>query len=98
MRDNLIDRKPRFVDAAKFIVGRNCRFLAGPATNPATSKRIRDSLNRGEGINTLVLNYSTRSAFLPISDLADDRSRHIERDGSPFWNLVSSSLVGLSLY
>ncbi|KAI5475679.1 hypothetical protein MNV49_001054 [Pseudohyphozyma bogoriensis] len=41
----------------KFIVGRNCRMLAGPATNPATSKRISTALHRGEGINTLLLNY-----------------------------------------
>lgn len=42
---------------AKAIVGRNCRMLAGPATNPATSRRISVALNIGEGITTIVLNY-----------------------------------------
>ncbi|KAM0745668.1 hypothetical protein T439DRAFT_295082, partial [Meredithblackwellia eburnea MCA 4105] len=41
---------------SKFICGCNCRMLAGPATNPATSKRIHNALDRGESITTLVLN------------------------------------------
>ncbi|ORY91586.1 hypothetical protein BCR35DRAFT_70972 [Leucosporidium creatinivorum] len=63
--------------AAKFITGRNCRFLTGPATSPNTSKRIHDALNRGEGINTLVLNYRRNGTpfwnllcIIPLRDTA----------------------------
>ena len=39
------------------IVGRNCRFLQGPATSPEGVQRIRDALNKGDGCTELLLNY-----------------------------------------
>ncbi|KAJ7053594.1 hypothetical protein C8F01DRAFT_551376 [Mycena amicta] len=39
------------------IVGRNCRFLQGPGTPPASVQRIRDGLNSGKGCTELLLNY-----------------------------------------
>lgn len=39
------------------IIGRNCRFLQGPSTNPESIQRVRDALNTGEAITELVLNY-----------------------------------------
>ncbi|MFC6852291.1 SpoIIE family protein phosphatase [Aquipuribacter hungaricus] len=38
-------------------VGRNCRFLQGSATDPATVAAIRAALDAGEGITTSLLNY-----------------------------------------
>ncbi|KAJ7183688.1 hypothetical protein C8R46DRAFT_1344440 [Mycena filopes] len=39
------------------VVGRNCRFLQGPGTPPASVQRIRDGLNSGKGCTELLLNY-----------------------------------------
>ncbi|KAF7298734.1 hypothetical protein MIND_00820900 [Mycena indigotica] len=39
------------------IIGRNCRFLQGPGTPPASVQRIRDGLNSGKGCTELLLNY-----------------------------------------
>ncbi|KAF7299610.1 hypothetical protein HMN09_00966400 [Mycena chlorophos] len=39
------------------IIGRNCRFLQGPGTPPASVQRIRDGLNSGTGCTELLLNY-----------------------------------------
>jgi PAS domain S-box-containing protein len=38
-------------------VGRNCRFLQGPATDPATVQEIRDALRERRTISTTLLNY-----------------------------------------
>ncbi|KAK7017335.1 hypothetical protein R3P38DRAFT_1322325 [Favolaschia claudopus] len=50
-----------FVDVTGYpralIVGRNCRFLQGPGTPPASVQRIRDGLNSGKGCTELLLNY-----------------------------------------
>jgi PAS domain S-box-containing protein len=39
------------------IIGRNCRFLQGPGTNPESVQRIRDALNAGDASTELLLNY-----------------------------------------
>ncbi|KAJ6611128.1 hypothetical protein B0H10DRAFT_376288 [Mycena sp. CBHHK59/15] len=50
-----------FVDMTGYpkaqIIGRNCRFLQGPGTPPASVQRIRDGLNSGKGGTELLLNY-----------------------------------------
>ncbi|KAJ6489017.1 hypothetical protein C8R45DRAFT_1097350 [Mycena sanguinolenta] len=50
-----------FVDVTGYpkaqIIGRNCRFLQGPGTPPASIQRIRDGLNSGKGCTELLLNY-----------------------------------------
>ncbi|KAJ7909065.1 hypothetical protein B0H13DRAFT_646451 [Mycena leptocephala] len=50
-----------FVDVTGYpkaqIIGRNCRFLQGPGTPPASVQRIRDGLNSGKGCTELLLNY-----------------------------------------
>jgi PAS domain S-box-containing protein len=38
-------------------VGRNCRFLQGPATDPAAPARMRTALEAGEDVTVTVLNY-----------------------------------------
>ncbi|UXS05626.1 PAS domain-containing protein [Agrobacterium tumefaciens] len=39
------------------VVGRNCRFLQGPDTNPETVTRIRSAISAGEDIAVDILNY-----------------------------------------
>lgn len=39
------------------IVGRNCRFLQGPATDPAAVARIRDALRNEDVVVVVLLNY-----------------------------------------
>lgn len=43
--------------SARSIVGRNCRFLRGPATSPEAVDRVRQALNRGETATNLLINY-----------------------------------------
>ena len=42
---------------AEFTVGRNCRFLQGPGTDPATVDRIREAIDARESVSEVVLNY-----------------------------------------
>lgn len=39
------------------IVGKNCRFLSGPATSEAAVEKIRVGLNKATPTTTLLLNY-----------------------------------------
>jgi PAS domain S-box-containing protein len=39
------------------VIGRNCRFLQGPATDPATVAAIRARLLAGEGLESKIVNY-----------------------------------------
>lgn len=49
------------------IIGRNCRFLQGPGTNPQSIQRMRASLMAGEPCVELLLNY--RSDGTPFNCL-----------------------------
>lgn len=39
------------------VLGRNCRFLQGEGTNPASIAQIRQSLAQGDAVTTEILNY-----------------------------------------
>lgn len=56
-----------FLDLTEYsreeVLGRNCRFLQGPETNPETVKQIRDSVADGKDITVQLLNY-TKSGTL----------------------------------
>ena len=41
----------------RYVVGRNCRFLQGPDTDPKAVAAIRVALRRGEGVEQTLLNY-----------------------------------------
>jgi PAS domain S-box-containing protein len=43
--------------AAEEAVGRNCRFLQGPATDPDAVARLRDALRAGRSCTVTLLNY-----------------------------------------
>lgn len=43
--------------AADEVLGRNCRFLQGPDTDPAAIARVRDAVARGEPVRVDLLNY-----------------------------------------
>nr|AHZ63913.1 phototropin [Penium margaritaceum] len=40
------------------IIGRNCRFLQGPDTNPKTVQKIREAIDKQEDITVQLLNYT----------------------------------------
>lgn len=39
------------------MLGRNCRFLQGPDTDPVSVARIRGGIERGEDTTVVLLNY-----------------------------------------
>ncbi|XP_050235380.1 phototropin-1 [Mercurialis annua] len=40
------------------ILGRNCRFLQGPETNPATVRKIRDAIDNQTDVTVQLINYT----------------------------------------
>lgn len=62
--------------SAATAVGRNCRFLQGPGTDPADVARLREALDAGRGVDQVLLNHrSDGTAFwnaLSISPLHDE--------------------------
>uniref|UniRef100_A0A2P2M8D8 Putative LOV domain-containing protein n=1 Tax=Rhizophora mucronata TaxID=61149 RepID=A0A2P2M8D8_RHIMU len=40
------------------ILGRNCRFLQGPETDPATVRKIRDAINNETEVTVQLINYT----------------------------------------
>ena len=42
---------------AEHVIGRNCRFLQGPDTDPSTVYEIREAVSRGEQVTVEILNY-----------------------------------------
>src|SRR5688572_27150330 len=73
------------------IIGRNCRFLAGPQTEPHLTERIRSAIRSPAASLTELINYRKdgtrfRNAVLiaPIMDA----------EGSPAWFLGSQVDVG----
>lgn len=61
------------------VIGRNCRFLQGPETDPAAVARMRAAVAAGEGLTIELLNYRRdRSTFwnrLLLSPITDDEGR-----------------------
>lgn len=43
--------------AAEDVLGRNCRFLQGPDTDPAAIAQVRDAVAQGESLRVDLLNY-----------------------------------------
>ncbi|KAF2706900.1 hypothetical protein K504DRAFT_447769 [Pleomassaria siparia CBS 279.74] len=41
----------------EYIIGKNCRFLQGPKTQPQTVKRISEAVSNGREISEIILNY-----------------------------------------
>ena len=62
--------------SADTVLGRNCRFLQGPDTDPSDVDALRQSIARGEEISIDIVNYrADGSAFvnrLAISPIRDD--------------------------
>ena len=65
--------------SARFVLGRNCRFLQGEDTDPDAVKSLAIALSRGEGVRQTILNYrADGSPFVndlvitPIHDAAGD--------------------------
>jgi PAS domain-containing protein len=39
------------------VLGRNCRFLQGPETDPLAISQMREAIDRGDDVHVKVLNY-----------------------------------------
>lgn len=65
-------------------VGRNCRFLQGPDTDPAAVERVREVIRSGEHATVMLLNYrKDGSAFWnelsisPVYNAAGELTHHV---------------------
>ncbi|KAJ5971223.1 PAS-associated C-terminal [Penicillium vulpinum] len=60
-----------------YVLGRNCRFLQGPKTNPNSVRRIREALKAGRPHSELFLNYRRDGSpfmnLLQMAPLCDSR-------------------------
>ncbi|MBN9121137.1 MAG: PAS domain S-box protein, partial [Planctomycetes bacterium] len=65
--------------AAADVLGRNCRFLQGPDTDPAAGPRIREAIRRGEPWAGELLNYKKNGTpfwnALSLSPVRDESGR-----------------------
>lgn len=65
--------------SAAEVLGRNCRFLQGPDTDPAAVEQIRQALRTGEGCVVVLKNYRKDGTpfwnELTISPVCDDEGR-----------------------
>lgn len=63
----------------KYVIGRNCRFLQGPKTNPFSVRRIRERLEAGKEHYETFLNYRRDGSpfmnLLMCTPLMDSRGR-----------------------
>jgi PAS domain S-box-containing protein len=81
----IIDANDAFFDLTGYgadeVIGRNCRFLQGPDTDPAHVRVLRDALREERGIDVEILNYrKDGSSFwnmLSISPVPDENGRAI---------------------
>ncbi|KAJ5896962.1 uncharacterized protein N7473_006361 [Penicillium subrubescens] len=62
-----------------YVLGRNCRFLQGPKTNPNSVRRIREALSAGRHHSELFLNYRRDGSpfmnLLQCAPLCDSKGR-----------------------
>ncbi|EXJ78309.1 hypothetical protein A1O3_09470 [Capronia epimyces CBS 606.96] len=60
-----------------YVLGRNCRFLQGPMTNPHSVRRLKDAVQAGRQHQEVLLNYRRDGSpfvnLLMIAPLADSR-------------------------
>ena len=72
--------------AAEEVIGRNCRFLQGPGTDPARTAAIREALEREEVIVTELRNYRKDGTpfwnALHIGPIYDDNGKLLYYYGS----------------
>lgn len=79
----IVDANEAFVRLTGYdrgdVVGRNCRFLAGPATEPEVRSALRDAITGGQPIVAELINYRKdgtpfRNALMiaPVRSLAGD--------------------------
>ncbi|KAI9888943.1 MAG: hypothetical protein M1814_006121 [Vezdaea aestivalis] len=62
-----------------YVIGRNCRFLQGPRTNPFSVKRLKDRVKAGKDHSEVFLNYRRDGSpflnLLMVSPLVDSRGQ-----------------------
>ena len=70
--------------ASEEVIGRNCRFLQGPDTDPNSVQAIRDALREGVSCTVQILNYRkdgtpfwNRLSITPVLDASGKATHHI---------------------
>ncbi|HEY8618086.1 histidine kinase dimerization/phosphoacceptor domain -containing protein [Phenylobacterium sp.] len=70
------------------VIGRNCRFLQGPETDPATLAQVRDSLAAGQDVTVELANYRKDGRLfwnqLFVSPVRNDAGEIVYFFGSQF--------------
>ncbi|KAL8508119.1 hypothetical protein ACS0TY_018617 [Phlomoides rotata] len=62
------------------ILGRNCRFLQGPETDPATVRKIREAINNQKEVTVQLINYTkTSKKFWNLFHLQPMRDQKVHR-------------------
>ncbi|KAG7341627.1 PAS domain containing protein [Nitzschia inconspicua] len=63
------------------VLGRNCRFLQGPETDPVAVAQMREAIDRGDDVHVTVLNYrydgSTFRNEVMISGIRHPYTNHV---------------------
>ncbi|KAK9756755.1 hypothetical protein RND81_01G118900 [Saponaria officinalis] len=88
------------------ILGRNCRFLQGPETDPETVRKIRDAINNETDVTVQLINYTkTGKKFWNVFHLQPMRDQKgevqyfigVQLDGSqhvePLQNSIAETVV-----
>jgi PAS domain S-box-containing protein len=87
------------------VLGRNCRFLQGPETDPRAVSQMREAIDRGEDVHVNVLNYrydgTTFHNELMVSGIRHPETNHVlyfvglqslvDESGLPIESLATSS-------
>jgi hypothetical protein len=62
-----------------YVIGRNCRFLQGPRTNPNSVRRLREAIKDGKEITEVFVNYRRDGSpfmnLLMMAPLMDSRGK-----------------------
>jgi PAS domain-containing protein len=66
------------------VLGRNCRFLQGPETDPVAIARMREAIDQGEDVISRVLNYRWDGTTF-WNEVLISGIRDTEQDGGGIW-------------
>jgi len=98
--ENRVEHLKGKVLCREAVVGRNCRFLQGPGTDPAEVQKLRDGLAADKPVTVRLLNYKHDGTpfwnHLHVSPVRDARGKvclfsHLAEKARPIWMLVNVS-------
>jgi PAS domain-containing protein len=72
------------------VIGRNCRFLQGPGTNPRHIKALREAIESGKAINVEIVNHRD---LMPLPQQMRTHMRPDKTSSAGHQNFHQSNLV-----